>query len=402
LPDGRHFLFYAEGSDTERGIHVGQLDDLNTQVVVNDADAAGVFMAPNALIYPRGGALVAQPFDPERRRVEGDPVQIAESVYVDPIQSVSALSAGTGTLIYRPRSEAGIGARLSWFDRTGREGERVDSRADAAANSMALSPDEKRVAIGRGQQRGIWLLDIARGIIGPFVRLGNQAVWSPDGKRVAFASTKASRNLDLYVASIDGNGAEDPLVSTPQTKTASDWSPDGTMLLFRSIDPITRSDLWVVPVTRDLKPTVVLKTDADERDAMFSPDGRWIAYESDRTGRPEIFLQPFGRAGSAKQVSSGGGTQARWRHDGSELFYVREDGELMAVGIAGLASDNPDARPPVPLFKVPVAIGGPALQQYTPSADGQYFLVNVVRERTAEPITVILNWKGLPSRNQGQ
>jgi Tol biopolymer transport system component len=395
LPDGKHFLFYADGDDQERGVYVGQLDSMDATRVVTDADAAAVFLPPHALVYPRAGALVARHFDPIDRRVSGEPIQIAESVYFDPLQSASALSAATdGTLAFRPRSDAGLGVRLSWFDRSGREIERADSRTDAAANAFALSPDRQRVAIGRSQQRGIWLLDIARGIVEPFVRFGNQPVWARDGKRLAFAASKTSRFLDLYVASLDGNGSDELLLSTPQTKTASDWSPDGASLLFRSIDPVTRSDLWMLPLSGNRTPVLVLKTDADERDAMFSPDGRWIAYESDRTGRPEISLQPFGRPGPTMQISSGGGLQARWRGDGRELFYVREDdGRLMAVAVDNLASDNPVAHPPTALFTAPLAIGGPGLQQYTASPDGQRFLINVIRDRAAEAITVILNWQ---------
>jgi Tol biopolymer transport system component len=401
LPDGRHFLFYADGNDDERGVWVGQLDDLHAQRVVNDADAAAVFMPPASLLYPRASALVVQRFDPIERRVTGEPAQVAESIYFDPLQSVSALSAANGTLVYRMRLELGTGGRLAWFDRSGREVERLDSPTDAAANSLNLSPDQKRLAIGRGQQRGIWLLDLESHIIAPLVRLGNQPVWSHDGHRLAFAATKSSRVLDLYTTTLDGNGRDELLLATAQTKTPSDWSPSNDVLLFRSIDPVTRSDLWAMPLAGDHKPVVVLKTDADERDPQFSPDGRWIAYESDRTGRSEIFLQPNG-PGTAKQVSSDGGVQVRWRSDGRELFYVREDRQLMAVRVEDLNAANPIVRPPVALFPVPLAIGGPALQQYAPSRDGQRFLVNVIRERAAEPISVVLNWPGLPVPERGR
>jgi dipeptidyl aminopeptidase/acylaminoacyl peptidase len=393
LPDGRHFLFYADGNDKDRGVYVGQLDDLSARRVIGDADAAAVMTAGH-LLFPRGGALVAQPFDVTTQSVMGEPVQVADSIYADPLQSASALSAApNGTFIYRARVDAGIGARLAWFDRVGRETDRIDQIADANANSVALSPDQKRVAIGRGQQRGIWLIDLARPIVEPFVPLGNQPIWSRDGRRIAFAASKPSRILDLYVAALDGNGRDELLLSTQQTKTASDWAPGDQMLLFRSIDPVTKSDLWALPMSGDRTPIIVLRTDADERDAQFSPDGQWMAYESDKTGRPEIYVQRFGSSGAAKQISTGGGTQVRWRSDGRELFYIREDAMLMAVTIERL-TDDPIVRAPIPLFRAPVALGGPGLQQYTPSPNAEHFLVNVVRERP-EPIDVVLHWKGL-------
>jgi Tol biopolymer transport system component len=257
------------------------------------------------------------------------------------------------------------------------------------------------VAIGRGQQRGIWLMDVTRPVIEPLLALGNQPVWSRDGSQIAFAASKSSRLLDLYVARADGNGRDELLLSTAQTKTASDWSPSGDVLLFRSIDPISKSDLWALPMHGEHKPWVVLKTDADERDAQFSPDGQWIAYESDRSGRSEIFLQRFSKPGPARLISSGGGTQVRWRRDGREIFYIREDGTLMVVAIENLSADpsvEPSVGTPAALFTIPVVAGGPGLQQYTPSPDGRRFLVNVNRERP-EPINVVLHWKGLAAHN---
>jgi eukaryotic-like serine/threonine-protein kinase len=404
LPDGRHFLFYADGSDADRGVYIGQLNDPSARRVVQNADAAAEFATAGYLLYPRGGALVAQPFDPVGLRVTGDPVQVAESIDFDVQQSATALSAATnGTFIYRSRTDAGNGARLAWFDRDGRETERADRLADANANGFAVSHDQKRVAISRGLQRGIWLMDLARPMIEPLLAAGNQPVWSRDDSQIAFSAPKNSRILDLVVARADGNGSDDLLLATSQNKTASDWSPSGDVLLFRSIDPVSRSDLWAMPMHGEHKPWVVLKTDADERDAQFSPDGQWIVYESDRSGRSEIWLQRFGKPGPARMISSGGGTQVRWRKDGREIFYVRQDGTLMVVAVENLPADpsvEPSVGTPSQLFPIPVLSGGPGLQQYTPSLDGQRFLVNVNRERP-EPISVVLHWKGLAANSAG-
>jgi Tol biopolymer transport system component len=370
--------------------------------VVQNADAAAEFATAGYLLYPREGALVAQPFDPVGLRVTGVPIQVAESIDVDGPQSATALSAATnGTFIYRSRADAGNGARLAWFQRDGREAERVDRLTDANANGFALSNDQKRVAISRGLQRGIWLMDLARPLIEPLLTGANQPVWSRDGSQIAFSGGN-SRNLDLYVARADGKG-RDQLVSTSQPKTASDWSPSGDVLLFRSIDPVLRSDLWAISTHGDGKPWEVVRTEADERDAQFSPDGQWIAYESDRSGQSQIWLQPFGNSGPARMISSGGGTQVRWRSDGREIFYVRQDGTLMVIAVEKLPTDpsiDPSVGTPTQLFPIPVLSGGPGLQQYTPSPDGQRFLVNVSRERP-EPINVVLYWKGLAAKISG-
>ena len=146
----------------------------------------------------------------------------------------------------------------------------------------------------------------------------------------------------------------------------------------------------------DRKPFPVVQTNFDERDGQFSPDGKWIAYQSNESGRFEIYVQPFPGPGGKLQISTNGGAQVRWRRDGKELFYIALDDRLMAVPIR-LASNGQTVEPgsPIPLFATRV---GGALQtifrqQYMVSPDGQRFLMNTITEEAASPITVILNWK---------
>lgn len=145
------------------------------------------------------------------------------------------------------------------------------------------------------------------------------------------------------------------------------------------------------------KPFPVVHTNFDERDGQFSPDGKWIAYESNETGRYDVYLQPFPGPGVKLPVSVSGGAQVRWRRDGEELFYIALDGRLMAVPIQSSTSGQPGVGTPVPLF--PTRVGGAIAQgvtrqQYAVSPDGQRFLMNTVPEdETLPPITLILNWK---------
>jgi dipeptidyl aminopeptidase/acylaminoacyl peptidase len=199
---------------------------------------------------------------------------------------------------------------------------------------------------------------------------------------------------------VDGSAPETLLLETSEIKQPMDWSPDGRFLLYRSRDrsrPDT--DLWALPMRPRGKPFPVVKTKFSETDAQFSPDSQWIAYQSDESGRFEIYVQPFSGVGGRKRVSTNGGAQVRWRHDGRELFYIALDGRLMAVPVRW----RPDSRlvdvgTPVPLFVT--RIGGAVQasmvlrQQYVVSADGQRFLMGTVPEVTSSaPITVILNWK---------
>src|SRR5262249_3929106 len=154
-----------------------------------------------------------------------------------------------------------------------------------------------------------------------------------------------------------------------------------------------------LPMDGDRKPFPVVQTEFEERDGQFSPDGKWIAYQSNESGRFEIYVQPFPGTGTKIQISTNGGGQVRWRRAGKELFYITLDDRLMAVPI-GISSDNKtiDAGAPVPLFATHVggAVQGIYRPQYMLSPDGQRFLMSTVAEEAPSPITVILNWKPKP------
>ena len=175
-----------------------------------------------------------------------------------------------------------------------------------------------------------------------------------------------------------------------------DWSRRG-FLLYNGYDPKTGVDILAFPVDGDRTPFPVVETRFEERDAQFSPDGNWIAYQSDESGRFEIYVQRFPRGGN-KRISTTGGAQVRWPRDGKELFYIAMDGRLMAVPIR-LTADTVEHDAPVPLF--PTRVGGAVQgglnrQQYVVTSDGHRFLMSTLPEVNPSPIEVILNWKPQP------
>jgi Tol biopolymer transport system component len=327
----------------------------------------------------------------------GHPAPLAEQV--------AAVSASRdGPIVYRAIPRAGL-RQMVWIDRSGKEIGRVGNPDGNVlqGGDLTLSPDGRYVALNRivDGNSDIWLMDTERGVLSRFTfetAMNHALRWSPDGRHVVFNSNK-SGVFDLYVKSATGAGSEELLLSTPQNKSASDWSPDGRFLLFRSVDPVTSHDLWALPLDGDRKPFPVVRTNFVEAFGQFSPDGKWVAYQSNESGRPEVYAQPFPGPGPKLQISTNDGAQMRWRRDGRELFYLALDSRMMAVPIRPTANgEGLVPGEPVPLFTTRVGdIMG--LQagynlSYVISPDGRRFLMNTVVEEPAfAPITVILNWK---------
>ena len=361
LPDDRRVLFLvSDGQPQDRGVYVASLDGGEPTRVL-PGETAALYAPPGYLLRVSQGVLIAQPFDAARATVTGDPIPVPQAVLAGnslyPPFSVSA----AGVLAHR----AGVASRrqLVWVDRAGKVLASIGKPDENSLANLALAPGGQRVAVNRSVQgnNDVWLIDTGSGVASRFTfntALDTRPMWSPDGNQVIFGSTR-NGVVDLFQRPASGAADEQPLLVTPQDKTALDWSPDGRLLLYSTQNLNTGSDLWALPMTGERKPFPVVQTSFDEIEGQFSPDGRWLAYASNESGRYEIYISPFPESGGKRQVSTAGGTQPRWRAEGRELSYVSPDNRLMAVPIR-VASDGrrPDARAPVALFPVRLASGG--------------------------------------------
>jgi Tol biopolymer transport system component len=289
------------------------------------------------------------------------------------------------------------GARIVWRDRAGRQLRSADAPQGSTAPSLA--PDEKRIAVtveDENTLEDLWLMDLDRAAPLRLTAIhgSNQfSVWSPDGRRIAFRSNR-NGTYDLYAKVASGVGEEEELlVKSLHVKIPTGWSPDGRFLVYTEVDPKTGNDIWVLPLEGDRKPFPFLKTEFNEGGGVLSPvpDGQghlWMAYNSNETGRAEIYLRPFlpgtpgGPAGAKVRVSAGGGNGPHWRKDGQELFY-NAGNKLMTVDVK--LGGTPDIGAPQVLFD---RQGG-----CEPFADGRRFLcVEPAGEPPAPKINVVLNW----------
>src|SRR5262249_26666663 len=200
-------------------------------------------------------------------------------------------------------------------------------------------------------------------------------------------------HLGLFEKDLDGGSAEHPITFMGAQPMPCDWSPDGRYLLYAAQDSTGGNDLWVQSLEGGA-PEAVVRTPFDDVGGQFSPDGKWILYQSDVSGRNEIYVQGFhGRTG-ATQLSSGGGMQPRWRHDGREVYYVAPDARMMAVPVR-FDSGSVDVGVPQSLFPIRMATGtniAPGRAQYAVAADGRFLVNSGVGETDTKPINIVLNW----------
>jgi hypothetical protein len=359
-----------------------------------------MYSPPGYLLFAREGALLAQRFDADRLELSGEPVPVAEQLASATLVSAKVFSvSANGVLAFRT---GGAGAsQLVWFDRAGKPLGPLGPPGVYA--TPKLSPDQKRLAVEFVDRRtatpDLWIFDLARKSNSKFTFDPESEafpVWSPDGARVAFASSREGP-LNIYQKLSSGGSAEEPLLKSGENYYPTDWSPDGRFLLYATM----AGDVWVLPLFGDRKPFPFLRAPFVKNWARFSPDGRWVAYQSNASGQNEVYVQAFREgpgAGAAGvfQVSSNGGIDPQWRGDGKELFYLAADRTLMAVDVK--LSSTFEYGTPRSLFQTravvtPLVFTVSTPSSYTVTADGQRFLVNAPVEETAPtPIQVVLNW----------
>ena len=396
LPDGRHFLFLSLGGGDSGGVFLGSLDG-STPARLVDASGAGWY-ASDHLIFESRGELNAAPFDVNRRRLTGDSVPLRLTAARSTTGTRAISFSSTGLLAYAPGSFGQ--RRLVWVDRAGNVVSSVGQSDDASLANPELSPDGQRVAVSRQTEtRGapnIWLIDVARGVPTPLtVGPGNIAapLWSPDGKRVLFRFQQK-----LLARAVDGLSDAKVLFEGWTGKTPSGWSPDGRVLLY-----VTPGDDLMAVDIESQESFPIAQTSANEGWGQFSPDGRFVAYQSNESGRFEIYVRTFPGAEGKWLVSVAGGTQARWRRDGKELFYIAPDGRLMAVLLtADKTGRTLDVGNAVPLFRPDLVtapapgvftIGSGSKPQYAVAPDGRFLMIVPVAETaTPTPISIVVNW----------
>ncbi|MDX2436082.1 MAG: hypothetical protein QNL88_03425, partial [Acidobacteriota bacterium] len=403
LPGGETVLFTSvqDGADN---FESASLEVVNVATgerkVVHRGGYHGRYVETGHILYVHEGTMFALPFDPKKLEALGSQMPVLEDLEATIIQGAAQFDvAENGALVYATQSQQGDPFPVVWVDRNGRT-EPLWSEPALYANPE-LSPDGRKLSVSllRGNNLDVWVYDLDRKVA---TRLtfdeGYDAdqVWSPDSRWIIFSSNRGDGNNSIYRKAADGSGEVELVVEQGDLPALypTSWSVDGDSLAVWTAN----SDIYIASLESG-EVTPFQTSEFGEFNPSFSPDGRWIAYDSNESGKPEIYVRGFPAGGGKWQVSDGGGALARWSDDGRELFYRTDDG-IMAVDVDGGGS-NFEVGTPKKLFDGPflggtngISVGGFIFPDYTVSGDGESFVMFAGREETSRPTSVrlVTNW----------
>jgi serine/threonine-protein kinase len=348
----------------------------------------GRYIWTGHLMYARGTALYAVPFDPEKVAVTGTPLPVLEGGMLNPFSGTANFEVSrTGILIYTPVGPSGNNdISICWMDRQGKTEPIIAEKKPY--DNPKLSPDGTKLALTlRAANDDIWVYDIERkGLSRLTFGGGNSdlAIWTPDGKQIIY-NAERGRGVTFYRKAWDGSGAtaEIRVNQNPSQVAISGITPDGGRLLFGA-----DGDLWSKELKEGSEAVKILTSAAYEDAPRLSPDGRLLAYLSNESGRQEICAVPYPGLGGKWQISTGGASSpAIWSPDGKELCYA-EQGKLMKVDVS--TSSGVNFSSPHFVCALPPSTYG----VYGSSHDGKRFIVAVTEASTvvATQVNVVVGW----------
>jgi eukaryotic-like serine/threonine-protein kinase len=372
-----------------------------TQKMVLHGGTSPEYMPSGHLVYAVGGGLRAVHFDLGRLEAAGDPVPVLEHVSTGTFGSANFAVSQTGTLLYvsgNLQNSLSAPRSLVWVDRHGRE--EPIAVPPRAYTLPRLSPDGTRVALDiRDQDNDIWIFDLKRSTLerrtfDPSV--DQYPVWTTDGRRILFGSIRSGL-AKVFAQDADGSRPVEQLSTGGESQFPTSMSPDGKHLIVREAATAGRFDIAMVTLGGNGVAEPLLHSAFSENNGEVSPDGRWLAYQSDESGRDEIYVRPFPNVNDGQwQVSTAGGTRPLWARSGRELFFLDSANLLHAVSVT--TSPAFSALSPVKVLSAAYFVAQPiAGRSYDVSPDGKRFLmIKDARPDTSATefpaMVLVLNW----------
>jgi dipeptidyl aminopeptidase/acylaminoacyl peptidase len=393
LSDGKTALFLAISSSgsTISQISLDRPDEIRSVI---DTQSSFAWAPPRHLLYARGN-LLAHRYDPKHATTIGDPVVIADRIaYTDALRALFSVADDGTVVLQQGEGIAFQYTALTWVDRTGTI-EKVITEP-ALFFSPSISRDGKRLAVDLSSTTSgfgdIWVFDLVRDVRSRLTYEDpneTSPLWSPDDRRIIYMAALEGGGNILEVSS-GGTGGARVLVESEGEKRPTDFSRDGEWIVFNSSGGGDSGSYDIgVWSASDKTARPWLATPFNEYCAQLSPDTKWIAYQSDESGRLEVYVQGFPESDRKWMISSGGGRMPVWRGAGREIFYVSIDEKMMAVPVT--PGPEFESGSPVALFDAPIRVH--QARQYDVTPDGQRFLLNrIVENATPEPVMLIQNW----------
>jgi serine/threonine-protein kinase len=355
------------------------------------------------LVYMHGETLFAAPFDISRLEVTGQSVPVVEDVNANNGAGFAQFAVSSnGVLMYVAGQNNGYDSPLNWMSHDGKTAPLRPMPSNWS--NPHFSADGRRLALDiLNGNIDIWVYEWARDTL---TRLtfdpgdDRKPVWTPDGKRIAFASDRAKGPPNLYWQRADGTGDVQRLTESSNFQLPSSFHPSGKYLAFYENTAQNSTDLMILPIEGDDasgwrpgKPSVFLSTPATEREPMFSPDGSWVAYTSNESGRAEVFVRPFPGPGGKWQISTAGGDWPTWSRTGHELLYQTPDRRIMVVPYTVEGNSFKADKPRV--WSEKAILGRPRQRAFDLHPDGERIAAAIPSDQPEEKldqVTFIFNF----------
>ena len=360
------------------------------------------------LVYARAGTIFAVPFDEKRLTVTGGPVPVQQGIQTPRATGTSHVAwSSSGTFAIAQGSMAAYMSSLFWVSRDGQEERTALPPRNYGIRSSELraSPDGTRVVVtiysddvldlGGGEGSEVWAGDITRGTLTRLSKTGQATspVWTPDGQRVCYDS-----GSEVFCQAADGRGAAQALFKVDGLRNIRPFSRDETRMVLETRGPKTGDDISIATIGPPVETRPLLNTTYSERAPAISPDGRWLAYQSDESGRAEVYVRPFPAVDQGKwPISTGGGTEPRWARNGRELFFTVRSGGWTTPGVLMSVPVQPGstfiAGQPTAVLKIPAG----ASAAYDVAPDGRFLFhfqrsMRAGEEAPRQEIIVVQNW----------
>jgi len=399
LPDGKHFLYNhtPTGDAEERNeIHFASLDGQEDRILLKGRYYTAQY-ASGWLLADRSGSLLAWRFDPSSGKISDDSVQVVDKIASDDITAAAVFSVSSQGMLLYQQGTGETGDRHVLLDATGKQLTQVSE--PGVYGSTRLSPDGSRFATPMLSQDGdqeIWMWDLNGGTHARLSTAGgatDMPVWSPDGRTLYFGgSDQLGHRQEVRQVPADGSEPERTLIKAAMDVNPADCTRDGKWLLYEE----TRSDapqtamLKAFPLEGGPQPFTVLDSVSRVSNARLKPGSNdWLAYQSNASGRAEVYLTRFPHPGAKYQVSQTGAWQPTWSKDGKKLFYLDATQKLTSVGVQ-TANDAVQIGVPKTMFQTGVR-SSISNEAYDVTRDERFLVVNSVLESTA-PVVLVTNW----------